>query len=224
MNPGDVNASSPPPGRYVPYDDPNAALWASITPPSDPSLSTKVQRRVAAYSPDMLAHRLRLALPGIFPSHAIAFYAVLVGAMTLGATVGLLGFAAADALKSESSAVIAETQGATRPEPVGASRVVRETPSLRPAATDAPQRSAAAVLGSTTGVQQTLTTVTPPSAIDDVDSPAPPRAKRRHATSKVGKKKAKRAHLSKRRAGSRRDTKPRVRNEKARALARALGG
>jgi len=223
MNPGDVNASSPPPGRYVPYDDPNAALWASITPPSDPPLSTKVQRRVAAFSPDMLAHRLRLALPGIFPSHAIAFYGVLVGAMTLGATVGLLGFAAADALKSESSAVIAETQRATRPEPAGASRVVRETPSLRPAATDAPQRSAAAALGGT-GVQQTLTTVTPPSAIDDVDSPAPPRAKRRHATSKVGKKKAKRTRLSKRRAGSRRDTKPRVRNEKARALARALGG
>ena len=61
------------------------------------------------------------------------------------------------------------------------------------------------------------------TTIDDVDSPPPPRAKRQHRASKVTKKKAKRAHLSKKRAGSRRDARPRTRNEKARALARALG-
>lgn len=223
MNPRDVNAGSPSPSGYTPYDDQNAALWASITPPSDPTLSTKVRRRVGAFSPDALAHRLRLTFPGIFPSHNIAFYAVLAGAMTLGATVGLLGFAVADVLKSESSAVAAASSSSMRAESADATRVHRETPSLRPAAPDVSPRSGAASLGGAASAQQTLTTVTPPSAIDDVDSPAPPRAKRQHATSKVAKKKAKRAHLSKKRAASRRDTRPRTRNEKARALARALG-
>ena len=222
MNPRDVNAGSPSPSGYVPYDDQNAALWASITPPSDPTLSTKVRRRVSAFSPDVLAHRLRLTFPGIFPSHNIAFSAVLAGAMTLGATVGLLGFALADVLKSESSAAAAAPSSSTRAESAAA-RVHREVPSLRPAAPDTSQRSSAASLGSVASAQQTLTTVTPPSAIDDVDSPAPPRAKRQHTTSKVAKKKAKRAHLSKKRPSSRRDTRPRTRNEKARALARALG-
>jgi len=221
MNPRDVNAGPPSPSGYAPYDDPNAALWASITPAHDPTLSTKVRRRVGAFSPDVLAHRLRLAMPGIFPSHNIAFYAVLAGAMTLGATVGLLGFAAADALKSESSIVTTAAASEARAESEGASRVHRETPSLRPAAADTSVRSGGAARAAS--APQTLTTVTPPAAIDDVDSPAPPRAKRQHATSKVTKKKARRAQLSKKRAGSRRDARPRTRNEKARALARALG-
>lgn len=222
MNPRDVNAGSPSPSGYTPYDDPNAALWASITPPSDPTLSTKVRRRVGAFSPDALAHRLRLTFPGIFPSHNTAFYAVLAGAMTLGATVGLLGFAVADALKSESSTVAATPSSSTRAESAGTSRVHRETPSLRPAPSETSQRSSAASLGSAASAQQTLTTVTPPPALDDVETPAPPRAKRQHATSKVTKKKAKRAHVKKR-TGTRRDARPRTRNEKARALARALG-
>ena len=220
MNPRDVNAGPAAPSYpsgYAPYDDPNAALWASITPPSDPTLSTKVRRRVGAFSPDVLAHRLRLALPGIFPSHNIAFYAVLAGAMTLGATVGLLGFAAADALNSESSVVAAASAAETRAEPGATSRVHRETPSLRPAVVDTSLRSSTAHAAS---APQTLTTVTPPAAIDDVDSPPPPRAKRQHTTSRITKKKAKRAHLSKKRSGSRRDARPRTRNEKARALAR----
>jgi hypothetical protein len=237
MNRRDVNSGSPPLSGYASYDDPNAALWASITPPSDPTLSTKVRRRAAAFSPDVLAHRLRLAMPGIFPSHATAFYAVLCGAMTLGASVGLLGFAAADALKSESSAVMAAPTSAGRAEPAHGSRVLRETPSLRPAASDTSLRTGSTLEGAAAS-QQTLATVTPAAGIDDVETPAPPRAKRQHATSKLGKKKAKRTHFSKKRAGSRRDaarrdaarrdtarrdTRPRVRNEKARALARALG-
>lgn len=223
MNPRDVNAGTPSPSGYTPYDDQNAALWASITPPSDPTLSTKVRRRVGAFSPDMLAHRLRLTFPGIFPSHNIAFYAVLAGAMTLGATVGLFGFAVADMLAPESSVMVATPSSSTHAEPAAASRVHRETPSLRPAAIDTPQRSIAAAPVSAPGAQQTLTTMTPPPALDDVDSPAPPRAKRQHATSKVTKRKAKRAHATKKRAAPRRDTRSRTRNEKARALARALG-
>jgi hypothetical protein len=234
MNPGDVNAGSPSPSRYVPYDDPNAALWASITPPSDSTLSTQVRRRFAAFSPDMLAHRLRLALPGIFRSHATAFYAVLGGAMALGASAGLLGFAAADALTAESSAATAATASSLRAEPAAAGSVMRETPSLRPAVPAMARVAGSPAPGGDTArsdtarsaaAEQTLAAVTPAAAMDDVDSPPPPRAKRQRATSsKLAKRKAKRAHAFKKRAPSRRrDATPRTRNEKARALARALG-
>jgi hypothetical protein len=213
----------------VSFDDPNAALWASITPAVEPPLSTKVRRRVAALSPDMLAHRLRLALPGIFRSHETAFYAVLGGAMALGASVGLLGFAAADALKTQSSAVVASPAVVAAPEatasaePARPGQVVREAPSLRPAIPPAPQPSRAA-LGTVSAEAQTLTAVKPPAAMDDGDAPVAPRAKRQHAASKYGKKKAKRSKLkSKRPAARRAATKGRTRNEKARALARALG-
>lgn len=231
MNVRDANAGAPP-SRNELYaatvNDPNAALWASITPTSDPSLSTKVRRRAAAFSPDMLAHRLRLALPRIFVSHAIAFYAVLGGAMVLGASVGLVGFAAADALTSEtSSASEADAPEANAPA-ASARRVVRETPSLRPAAivaAPATRVSQAVREESSRPEPQTLTTTA--SALgDEIDTPAAaPRAKRQHAYSQrsLAKKKAKRAQANKKRVPSRRATKGRTRNEKARALARALG-
>jgi hypothetical protein len=215
-----VNAGASP-SRNALYSatvsDPNAALWASITPPSDSSLSTKVRRGVSAFSPDLLAHRLRLAFPGIFASHGMAFYAVLAGAMALGASVGLIGFAAADALRAQSSTSVAAASSA---EPA-ARRVVRETPSLRPAVAEVSARPSVTVPDSASPPVQTLT-MTSPGGIDDaVDSPAPaPRAQRRHH--RLTKQKAKRTRAGKKHTPWR-ATRSRTRNEKARALARALG-
>lgn len=235
MNVRDDNPGFPA-SRNAPYDDPNAALWASITPPSDPTFETKVRRRVDALSPDMLAHRLRLALPGIFASHATAFYTVLGGAMALGASVGLLAFAALDALQRQSSASD-EISIAASGEPLDARSVTRQTPSLRPAVTLSPVArpsvappsvtppSTVAATSARSGSRgqlaegQTLAAVTPPG-VDDVDQPAPPRAKRHHYAAKP---KARRGHYAKKRGAARRTSKDRTRNEKARALARALG-
>lgn len=177
---------------------------------------------MAAFSPDMLAHRLRLALPRIFVSHAMAFHAVLVGAMALGASVGLVGFATLDALKSESSALTAERTAATSVEPAGGSRVTRETPSLRPAPADAPSlRSSPVARGG--NAEQPLTANTLPAIADDIDAPAPARAKRQH----YAKKKHQRVHHAKKRKHARRQEREHERgrtpNAKARALARALG-
>ncbi|HTV22389.1 MAG TPA: hypothetical protein VMG12_27060, partial [Polyangiaceae bacterium] len=61
----------------APLSDPNAALWASITPPANPNLATIVRRRAASFSLDLLAQRLYLRFPTAFASRATARVAIL---------------------------------------------------------------------------------------------------------------------------------------------------
>jgi hypothetical protein len=95
MNAGDVSAvrtSSQETWLSARLSDPNAALWASITPPANPTLTTIVRRRAAAFSLDLLAQRLHLRFPETFSSRSIARFGILGVAMAFAAGAGLLGY------------------------------------------------------------------------------------------------------------------------------------
>jgi hypothetical protein len=95
MNAGDVSGvhvSSQETWLSTRLSDPNAALWASITPPANPTLTTMVRRRAAAFSLDLLAQRLHLRFPDTFSSRPIARFSILGAAMAFGASVGLIGY------------------------------------------------------------------------------------------------------------------------------------
>jgi hypothetical protein len=108
--------------------DPNAALWASITPPPSPSWQSSIRRRLAGLAPDLLAQRLHLALPHWFPSRAAAGRTILATVMALGAGAGLGGFAVAsswlDAGADEASAATdaAPARLGSQPAPLIAER------------------------------------------------------------------------------------------------------
>jgi hypothetical protein len=87
--------------------DPNATLWASITPPANPTLTTMIRRRAAAFSFDLLAHRLHLRFPETFSSRATARVGIFGAALALGAALSGLGY-----LEVTSSSRIATLQGA----------------------------------------------------------------------------------------------------------------
>jgi hypothetical protein len=92
MKAGDVSAvrtSSRETWLSTPLSDPNAALWASITPPANPTLGTVIRRRAAAFSFDMLAHRLHRRFPQTFASRASARVGILGGVLALLTGVGL---------------------------------------------------------------------------------------------------------------------------------------
>jgi hypothetical protein len=94
MNTGDVKAGRTSSEEWLATSsaDPNAALWASITPPPSPSLATVIRRRLAALAPDLLAQRLYLGFPHYFASPLAASRALLAGVAALGAGVGLAGY------------------------------------------------------------------------------------------------------------------------------------
>ena len=94
MNAGDVKAGRTSSEEWLtaPSADPNAALWASITPPPSPNLATMIRRRLAAFSPDLLAQRLYMGFPHHFSSPLAASRAVLAGVAALGAGVGLAAY------------------------------------------------------------------------------------------------------------------------------------
>jgi hypothetical protein len=95
MNAGDVSGvrtSSQETWLSTRLSDPNAALWASITPPADPTLKTIVRRRAAAFSLDLLAQRLHLRFPETFSSRSRARFGILGAAMAFGVGVGLIGY------------------------------------------------------------------------------------------------------------------------------------
>lgn len=95
MNAGDVKAGRPSSEEAwlsASAADPNAALWASITPPPSPTLVTSIRRRVATFSPDLLAQRLHLAFPRHFSSRVAAGRALLGAAAALGAGAGLVAY------------------------------------------------------------------------------------------------------------------------------------
>src|SRR5690349_1926765 len=107
-----MNAPEEPAGRSVsqeswqaaPVTDPNAALWASITPPANPSLQTLVRRRIESFSLELLAQRLFLSYPSVFRSRTSAQNGILAGVVALGAGAGLLGYFAIGALLDDGEA------------------------------------------------------------------------------------------------------------------------
>jgi hypothetical protein len=106
MKAGDVSggrSSSRETWLSAPLSDPNAALWASISPPANRDIPTVVRRRAAAFSLDLLAHRLHLRLPAYFSSRASARTGILGAAMVFGASVGVIGFLALGAWQQDVS-------------------------------------------------------------------------------------------------------------------------
>jgi len=97
MKAGDVSGgqtSSRESWLSAPLSDPNAALWASITPPANPDLATIVRRRAAAFSLDLLAQRLYLGFPAFFSSRSTARTAILAATVAFGAALGTAGYLA----------------------------------------------------------------------------------------------------------------------------------
>lgn len=97
MNAGDVSGghtSSRESWLSARLGDPNAALWASITPPANPSIATVVRRRAAAFSLDLMAQRLYLGFPTFFGSRATARTSILAATVAFGAAIGTLGYLA----------------------------------------------------------------------------------------------------------------------------------
>jgi hypothetical protein len=106
MKAGDVSggrSSSRETWLSAPLSDPNAALWASISPPANRDIPTLVRRRAAAFSLELLAHRLHLRLPALFSSRASARTGILGAAMAFGASVGVIGFLALGAWQQDAS-------------------------------------------------------------------------------------------------------------------------
>ena len=231
MKAGDVSggrSSSRETWLSSPLSDPNAALWASITPPANRDIPTLVRRRVAGYSLDSLAHRLHLRLPAYFSSRSTARTGILGAAMALGATVGVIGLLALGAWQRnasesdealEASAVEAQ-HPATGPAPqpvTGGTPLARQGVSVHDATTTASLPSGATpASGSAT---MTATAPTPPTFAATAlpiaaDAALTPRAQRRADLQKRrdaarAKAKAKRLATARAKATARRATKPR---------------
>jgi hypothetical protein len=92
----DVRTSTRETWLSAPLSDPNAALWASITPPANPTLGMLIQRRARAFSLDMLAHRLFMRFPGTFSSRASARLGILGSAFALSAAAAGVGYLAVE--------------------------------------------------------------------------------------------------------------------------------
>jgi len=129
MKAGDVSGgqtSSRESWLSAPLSDPNAALWASITPPANRDIVTLVRRRAAAFSLDLLAQRLFLRFPERFASRATARIAILSAAVAAGAALGSAGYLS---LKSQLSAPVAATAAVV----ASAREGVATTPGSEPA-------------------------------------------------------------------------------------------
>jgi hypothetical protein len=220
--------------QSAPLTDNNAALWASITPPADPSLQTLIRRRIEALSLDLLAQRLWLRFPGYFSSRATAQRSILGAAFALGAGLGLAGYLAVTALTADPAPVAdsgaapartAKAQVSTRA--ASASRTAAEGEGARMADSRATEARAGGHVGASlagmTGAATLAATVAPSepeqavqalTPSDSLDEPQPThhKAKRASATKKKAKAKA-RAKATSRRG----------KNSRARALANALG-
>jgi hypothetical protein len=204
--------------------DPNAALWASITPPANPSLQTLVRRRIESFSLELLAQRLFLSYPSVFRSRISAQNGILAGVVAAGAGVGLLGYMAIGALLDDGEAervasgaaraahVTAERPAAAALPAAAVVAAPRRGEPLR--ASDTPTLAATA---QTTSTEQAVQALAPSPELDD--DVAPTKAKR--ATVSKHKKKSKAKARARARARRNADSPPR--NAKARALARMLG-
>jgi hypothetical protein len=214
--------------QSAPLTDNNAALWASITPPADPSLQTLIRRRVATLSVDLLAQRLWLRFPRYFSSRATAQRTVLGAAFALGAGLGLAGYLAVTALTAEPSPVAdsdtapARTAKAQVSTHASAPRTGAEAVGDGTRAGDVRASGRAGAALAMTGAATLAATVAPAEpeqavqaltpSDDSLDEPqqAHHKAKRASATKKKAKARGK-------------ATSRRSKNSRARALANALG-
>lgn len=157
MKAGDVSGgrtSSRESWLSAPLSDPNAALWASITPPANPNIATLVRRRAASFSLDLLAHHLYLRFPNLFSSRAPARTAILGAAVAFGAALGTAGYlslksqlgaaAAADAAPSAASLEVAATEAAMTDDGALAAARQGQTELSEPASAPASPLGAAA--------------------------------------------------------------------------------
>ncbi len=211
----------------APLSDPNAALWASITPPANRDIPTLVRRRAAAYSLDVLAQRLHLRFPGYFSSRSTARTGILGAAMAFGAAVGVIGFLALGAWQQsssvsdearEASAVEALQPASTRAPAAAPAAAASQLISRRATFDDAAEAAAVPASTATT----TTTEATPPtfaasalpmaSAERAIVTPTHRRAQlkeRRAASRAKAKAKAKRLASARSKASARRATKAR---------------
>jgi len=214
--------------QAAPVTDPNAALWASITPPANPSLQTLVRRRIESFSLELLAQRLFLSYPSIFRSRISAQNGILAGVVALGAGVGLLGYFGLGALLEDAEQTELAA-GAVRAAHVTAEHAPAALPAAMAAAVMATPRRGEALRASdtptlaataqATSTEQAVQALEPSAELDD--EVAPPKAKR--ATASKHKKKSKSKAKARSRSRSRRNADSPPRNAKARALARMLG-
>ena len=236
-----MNAPEEPAGRSVsqeswqaaPVTDPNAALWASITPPANPSLQTLVRRRVESFSLELLAHRLFLRYPSVFRSRSSAQNSILAGVVALGAGAGLLGYFAIGALLDDGEAERVATGAARAAHVTAEPSTVAALPAATAAAlVGAPRHGESSRANDTqtlaataraTSTEQTVQALEASPALDD--DVAPTKAKRakasKHKKKRLAKARARRS--ADRRSAERHNADRPPRNAKARALARMLG-
>lgn len=121
----------------TPLSDPNAALWASITPPANPTLATVIRRRAAAWSLDPLAQRLHRRLPHHFSTRAMARRAILGVAAAFGAAVGAVVYLGAGPAPLQSAPHLAAEAARAAPTtaPARSARGGDEAPAPEPGPT-----------------------------------------------------------------------------------------
>jgi len=208
MNAGDVKAGRTSSEEWLtaPSADPNAALWASITPPPSPNLATLIRRRLAALSPDLLAQRLYTGFPQHFSSPLAASRAVLAGVTALGAGVGLAAYlvagawlgepaetAASDTAQVSASATAGARTGVTTDMGDGAGPAVPEAGDPARSAQNALADAPAAALAN--GAALTNTAALEPEQLVQTLQPSAADNERRQLTSSKAKK---RTHARKR--------------------------
>lgn len=191
MNAGDVSGgqtSSRESWLSARLGDPNAALWASITPPANPDLATIVRRRAAAFSLDLLAQRLYLRFPATFAARSTARTAILAATVAFGAALGTAGYLALGPEQPQAAAPTAASEARAARETVAPSAPVRTGETVVAAPAPSPTLTATARADATEQVVQPLM----PSA-DAADATATPAKAKRAATKKRSKASARRA-------------------------------
>lgn len=210
MNAGDVSRvsfSSQETWLSTRLSDPNAGLWASITPPANPTLKQIVRRRATAFSLDLLAQRLHLRFPETFSSRTTARFGILGAALAFGIGVGVLGYFTqpragdADSMAGRAQASVVEsapTQAATSVERSASSSATGVR--LGETSVDGAARPAAPMLAATArpATEQVTASLTPRtlSAAPSADVTAEPRAAakaKRGASARKAKASARRA-------------------------------
>jgi hypothetical protein len=180
----------------TPLTDPNARLWASISPPANPTITTVISRRAAGFSLDMLAYHLHRRFPETFSSRSSAGYGIVGASMVLGAWLGVLGY-----LMLASSNPLAPPHSAHSPASVVTQLVAARSASHpgAPTTSPAPASTGLVRLGETAVEQPvarrqapTLAATLPPSATEQASVALTPRALT-HANSATAAAKAKHA-------------------------------
>lgn len=197
MNAGDVSGghtSSRESWLSARLGDPNAALWASITPPANPNIATIVRRRAAAFSLDLMAQHLYLAFPTFFGSRATARTSILAAAVAFGAALGTLGYLALGP----------RSPGAETPMAASEAREAHATPAapsatLRQGETEIAAAAPSATLATTAPSHPSEQLVQPLMASADAADPSATSAKAKRSVTKKRSKSATR-RASKRRA------------------------